>query len=256
MFIIGQRHRPGALRIEHRQRDRVALDRINPQIHAEGAQQGGAVYAETDDITICGHPLRRTVSGDDIDTGNAVGSFPPDGGDGGTKAELHAARGAQRGELVRETMGITGFVIGRIGAAHDARAERRQRRFQRNALVGRLRHQRATRIAQQAGGVLRALPFVRIGVEVQDAARQLVVVDAGLGTQRAQQRAAVTAQRHQLPDVMAQPRRRAFAQKGDAPAPLLRIGAQAEQQRRILASQPAQQLQRRPRIRPRHGVRC
>ena len=76
--------------------------------------------------------------------------------------------------------------------------------------------------------VLRAPPGLGAGVEVQDAAGLLIVLDAGFRAQVFQRVAAVVAQRHQLADVVAQPRRRALAQKGQTPAPLLPVGAQPE----------------------------
>src|SRR5437764_12722890 len=90
---------------------------------------------------------------------------------------------------------------------------------------------------------------------MQDAARELVVRNTGLGAQRLQARAAVDAQDHELADVPTRARGSALAKEAQAPRPLRRIGAQPEKERRVLASEPLQDLARHARIRPWRGVR-
>jgi hypothetical protein len=89
---------------------------------------------------------------------------------------------------------------------------------------------------------------------VQDALRALVVGDAGVAAQLLQHVAAVGAQAHDLLDVVARARRRAFAQELQAPQPLPHVGADAEQQRRVFLAQPLQHLQRRARVGPGLGM--
>src|SRR4029077_7516055 len=84
---------------------------------------------------------------------------------------------------------------------------------------------------------------------------ELVVLDAGLGAQRLEIGAAVKAEGDELARVVRMTRGRAFAQERKSPAPLRAIRAQAEEQRRVLASEPAQDLGGHLRIRPRLRVR-
>src|SRR5882672_5677620 len=53
---------------------------------------------------------------------------------------------------------------------------------------------------------------------------------------------------------MTGPTRQALQKEAQAPYPLLEIGARAEEQGRVLASEPAQDLERGHRIRPRLGM--
>jgi hypothetical protein len=99
-----------------------------------------------------------------------------------------------------------------------------------------------------------AIEFVLLRVVVQDPQLLLVVVDAGLGAQRLQRIAAVERKLHDLGDVLARVRRRAFEEEPQAPRPLRRVHAQAEEQRRVVAPQPLQDLGRRVGIGPRLRV--
>jgi hypothetical protein len=108
--------------------------------------------------------------------------------------------------------------------------------------------------AHHAGGLLCRGIFGLTRVEVQDALGQLVVLQAQLSTQLLQRGAAVEPEVDDLADVVARARRRAFTQEGQAPQPLPRVGAQAEQQRRVFLRQPLQHLQRCTRVGPGFGV--
>src|SRR5258708_30511740 len=68
-------------------------------------------------------------------------------------------------------------------------------------------------------------------IEVQDAARKLVVLHAGLGAQRLQARAAVEAERDELADVVARARGQAFAHERESPQPPPQVPAPAGEQR-------------------------
>src|SRR5258708_32970822 len=80
------------------------------------------------------------------------------------------------------------------------------------------------------------------GAEMQDAARQGVVLDSGPASELAQAPAAVGGQPGQRPRVALEAPRNALAQKTQPPPPLRPVGARPEKQRRILAAQPAQDL--------------
>ena len=91
-------------------------------------------------------------------------------------------------------------------------------------------------------------------VDAQDAACLLLVLDAGFGAQRQKLRPAVAADRGDLGRVGAGACRQALTQEGEAPGPLVRIGAQAKQHRRVFAPQPFEHLLRRRWIGPGLGV--
>jgi len=79
-------------------------------------------------------------------------------------------------------VGVAGFVSGRVGAAGDAAAYSGQRGLDRCAFIGGFCVQQAAGVAHHLCGVLRGLPVCRAGIKMQDAAHQLVVLNAGLGT--------------------------------------------------------------------------
>jgi hypothetical protein len=106
-------------------------------------------------------------------------------------------------------------------------------------------------LAHDRRGLHRAVELLLFGVVVQDPQLQLVVFDAGGGAQRLQARAAVERELHDLGDVRVRARRHAFEEEAQPPRPLVRVHAQAEQQRRVVAPQPLEDLSRRVRIGPR-----
>ena len=170
------------------------------------------------------------------------------------QAELHARRLAQLGQLARELVGVAGFIFGREGGARQLRADVGQRRLDAHGLVGADDLALAAQRAHLLGRGQRAVKLLLVGIEVQDALRALVVLDARGRAQLLQRVAAVGAQAHDLLDVVARARRRAVAQKGQAPQPLAHVGADAEQQGRIFLAQPLQHLQRRAGVGPGFGV--
>ena len=130
----------------------------------------------------------------------------------------------------------------------------RQRRLERDHLLRCLRHALAAEFGHQLYSLERGIELRALGVEVQDAARAVIIVNAGFGAQRLEQRTAVERQAQYPDDVAARARRQAFEQKPHAPAPLREVGAQPEQQRRVFAAQPFEYLRRRGGIGPRLGV--
>jgi len=149
---------------------------------AERAQQGRAVYAEAHDVGVGRQPVRRTIGVADADPHDAIIPRGDESGNGGAVAEHHAACRAQRREFTGEAVGVAGFVGGRVGAAGDAAAYSGQRGLDRRAFIGGFCVQQAAGVAHHLCGVLRGLPVCRAGIKMQDAAHQLVVLNAGLGT--------------------------------------------------------------------------
>jgi hypothetical protein len=151
-----------------------------------------------------------------------------DGGHAGAVGEAHVARGAQRGEPPGEEVGVARLVARRHAPAHDPVARVGERGLDRHAFIGRLHVELAAELAHDAGRLLRGIELGPAGIEMQDAALELVVLDAGLGAQLAQQRAAVKPEIHDLDDVVAGAGGRAFAQELQPPRPLAPVGARAE----------------------------
>ena len=170
------------------------------------------------------------------------------------QAELHARRLAQPGQFARELVGVAGLVLGREGSARELRADVGQRGLDAHGLVGADHAALAAQGAHLLGGGQGAVELLLVRIEVQDALRALVVLQAGGGAQLLQRLAAVGAQAHDLFDVVARARRGAVAQKGQAPEPLAHVGAQAEQQRRVFLAQPLQHLERRAGVGPGLGM--
>jgi len=112
----------------------------------------------------------------------------------------------------------------------------------------------AAQLAHLLRGRFRRIELFLAGIEVQNALRALVVFKTQIAAQRLQSVAAVGAQAHDVPNVVARARRRAFAQKLQAPQPLAHVCAQAKEQRRIFAAQPLEQLERRAGVGPGLGV--
>ena len=79
-------------------------------------------------------------------------------------------------------------------------------------------------------------------IEMQDALRALVVIDADVAAQLLQHLAAVGAEPDDVLDVAAGPPRRALAQERERPEPLMQIRAGPEQQRRVFPCHPLQHL--------------
>ena len=77
-----------------------------------------------------------------------------------------------------------------------------------------------------------------IRVEGKDAALEVVVLDAGLRAQFLQAVARIEREVQALDRVVPRARRQAFVEELQPPAPLLRIRAQPEQERRVVAAQP------------------
>lgn len=123
-----------------------------------------------------------------------------------------------------------------------------------HGLVGRDHLAFATQCAHLLGGLEGAVELILRRIEVQDALRALVVLEAGVGTQLLQHLAAVGAQAHDLLDVVPGARRRAFAQELQAPEPLAHVGADAKEQRSVFLAEPLQHLERRARVGPGFGM--
>lgn len=102
--------------------------------------------------------------------------------------------------------------------------------LQPHGLVGADHAALAAQGAHLLGGGERGIELPGARVEMQDALRALVVLDARIAAQLLQRVAAVGAQAHDLLDVVPRARRRAFAQELQAPQPLAHVGAQAKEQ--------------------------
>lgn len=158
------------------------------------------------------------------------------------------------GQRDREQVHVTAFVFRRVVAADDGIAMRRQRGLDGDDLVGRHHAALDAEVAHQPGGALGIFEFLRIAIEIQDAALKMVVLDAQVGAHGAQRGAAVFSHADHGADVGRQPAGQALAQERQAPHPLAPVELRAEQQRRVFLEHPLQQLERRLGIGPGFGV--
>ena len=150
---------------------------------------------------------------------------------------------------------IAGFIGRRVDAADETVAALAQRRLDRDAFVDGLDGAVAAVLAHVLGLDNAALEGLNIGVELKNAAFEMVVANTGLRAQRFQAVTRIQRELQALHRVASRSRRQALDEKREPPSPLSRIRAQPEQQRRVVAAQPLQNLPWRARIRPRFGIR-
>jgi hypothetical protein len=141
-----------------------------------------------------------------------------------------------------------------VDPADDAVGRVPQRRLDCDALLGRPHLARGAEATHPLRLRDRALERRLFGVECEDAARELVVLDASVAPQFAQRVQAVERQREDLAGVLAVAERQALEEEARAPGPLPPFSARAEDERRILVPEPLRKLRRHPRLGPRLGV--
>jgi hypothetical protein len=152
-------------------------------------------------------------------------------------------------------MRVARLVGRRIVAADQQRSRPGERRFDRDALVDVDRPPLAAEVAHQGGGGDGGRELAAIGIDMQDAAFEMIVGERGFGAQRLQLTTAVEGEGDDLAHVGARPPVGALAQKAQAPVEQCPIPAQTEEQRRVLASHPGQRAPGGVRIGPGLGVR-
>src|SRR5688572_2265561 len=157
-------------------------------------------------------------------------------------------------QLDRKTVRIARFILRVVDTPQHAVARATQRRLERQALGGGLHFAPDAKRAHRFRMAGERLEIALVGGELQDAALEVVVADAELRAQGAQAFAAVAGEAGQRAAVALETAREAFEQKAQAPLPLRPVGARAEQQRRILAPQPAQKFRQHGRLGPGLGV--
>ncbi len=113
--------------------------------------------------------------------------------DGMTHEEAHAVRLAVLDELAREPVRVAGFVLRRIRSARELRRDVAQRRLDRQGLVDSDQAAVAAERAHLRCGSLGGRELCGARIEMQDALRALVVVDADVAAQLLQHLAAVGA---------------------------------------------------------------
>ena len=132
----------------------------------------------------------------------------------------------------------------------DVAAKRRQRWLDLEHL-GAVQHPPVNAVA--AHQCCAGRPRLEVGLrreEVQDAAFQPLVLDAGDGHHAFQRVVAVASQGHQLAHISLKRSVVALAQKGPTPAPLVRVEPGPKQQRRVIAQRPFRQLEGRASVGP------
>jgi hypothetical protein len=149
---------------------------------------------------------------------------------------------------------VARLVVRGVDATDDPVGRVAHRRLDRDALLGRLHLGRAPVTAHPLGLSGGPLECLVVRVEREDAARELVVLEAGVAPELAQEPAAVEREREELPRVLAVAERQAFEEEPRAPRPLTPLRARPEDERRVVAAEPLQELRRHARVGPRLGV--
>src|SRR4051812_49369079 len=98
-------------------------------------------------------------------------------------------------------MRVTRLVRGGVGAAREPISRRGERGLYRDAFVRRAKLPVAADFAHELRRRYRVIERLRVRIEVQDPALEMVVLDPRLGAQRPQAFAAVKAQPNELDDV-------------------------------------------------------
>src|SRR6185369_14367090 len=137
---------------------------------------------------------------------------------------------ASCGERLSELVRVAGLIRCREAAAREPVADRCERGLDRDAFDGCLQRPVGSELAHEIRSALARLELRFARIEMQDAALELVVFDAGSCAQLAQRRAAIDAESQQLRRVRVVSSRQTLGEKLQAPEPLLRIGAQAEKE--------------------------
>ena len=239
-------------RILHRHRDRVALGRVDVEGEAKLARQNRAEAAQGQHIAIRPQCLVASLLQD---------LYPQDPIPGAVEAQHFGAVAkvdpgllATFGQGLGKLAGIAGLVLGGVSRTGDPVPDRRQRRFDVHRPGGINDLPVTPQVLHDTGGLDCALEFLGVGVEVQDPLLQVIVLQTQFLAERLQLAAAVCAQVDHLANVVGGLAGRALPEKRQGPAPLCRIQARPEQQRRVRLEQPLHHLQRRRGVGPGFGV--
>jgi len=146
----------------------------------------------------------------------------------GIKAENHAALGAPPGQILGKSAGIARFIGAGISPADDGTARVRQCRLNGQAFARAFDFAIQAQLAHQRRSRNRRRKISFLGVVMQDAAGELVVMNASLRAQFLQARAAIQTQPHQILQIAARASGQAFLQKTQPPAPLSPVGLQTK----------------------------
>ena len=228
---------------------RITLRRIHGTPHRQRPQDEGAEARQRDDVRIRRHGSRTLLRARAASADDPV-AFGCECCDRNVPAKGDAARCREARQLLGEAARVARFVGARVDAAFKALAGGGESGLDSDALVDCLHLAVDALLAHQRSRLCAVVEFARLRVELEDSALLLIVLDAGRGTQRLQAIARIEREVEALDRVAPRTPRQAFAQEGERKSPLMRIGAQAEQQRRILAPQPLQDFSRCAGVRP------
>ena len=236
VLLVDQRHPRDVGRVRHRQRRRVALDRLQRQPQAQRPRQPRGVDAGRQHVAVGGQRAavghhRTDAAGIALDPLHRLAEPQPP-----------AALGQRRAQRPHEAAGIAGAVIREVHAARELLADAGQGRLQLDHAGGIQPHRvhaepfGRTRLGQ------RLLQVPRVAEDLQAAAMAGVVVEFQPLVQSVHQCAAVDRE----PGVDGGDARvvvgAAVAQEPEAPAQQERQPRRSQEQRRLLAPDPAQQL--------------
>ncbi len=240
----GRRHR----RVGDRQGQRIALERVYRQAHAQRRQQLRRIAAQRDHVTVGGlQPAADAHPGDAVAVALQSRHVL-------VEAELDPGGGGQRGQFVGEQLAVAGLVLGQAQRADQGVGGAGQRRLHADDALAVQHFIRHAVLAQH-------LDVLGSGVQLLLGAEQLggaqlaaLVVDAGGRAQLVDAVAAVIGHAHHARLVDRIAAGGAVAQHLPQPAVLGDVGGRADGQWRVLLEQPLDRLQRHPGRGPRRGV--
>ena len=177
MLIVRHGHGVRARRIGDGERHRVALERVDGKANAERVDEERAVRPQADEICIGLEHLLAAIGLRDSDARDASAFRTQRKNAPG--AELHSALCGERGEALGEFVRIA-RLIRRRPAAADHR-DILQRGLDLGAAARAHHLEVAAVLAHHARRLDRVAELALARIEMQDAARQMVVLNAGLG---------------------------------------------------------------------------
>ena len=228
--------------------ERVALHRIDRQTDAQRTSHGCREAAECHDVHIATHDAFVRVNG-----AHAIARCF-DRADRSLILKLHAEFFCHRRKSLREQMAVARLVLWQTQSTDDDRSHIGESRLRSDATFGIEQLVRNAELLQYGDVIGSAIELLLQSEQLQRTLRALVVFNSGFGAQCAQQIATVFSDRHHAALVDCIPRVRAVAQHLENPAPLRRIEAEAQHQRRMPLEQPFHRFRGHPRPCPRRGI--
>ena len=238
-------------RVKQRDRQRIALDRVDRDAEPEPGREVARKAAEGEHVAVGSEHFARRAA--QAHAGDAA-AFGDQAFDALAEAEIHAQPARDVGQRAREQVAVTGFVVRQAQAAGQQVARARERRFDRRQLAAVEQLVGHAALFEHGDVALHAVELRLRAKELQRALGAVLVADAGVGAQRAQAVAAVFGHAHHAFLVDRVALGRAVLQHRRHPAQLEQRSVGPDRERRMLLEHPLQRLEGNARRGPGRGI--